>query len=151
MSSDNQLHDKHTTISESSNVNKCNHLTQFNKKQLELCNKNYAELLTELFFLQHGGNYVDYIQFKKRPSLQLKTYLEQNSLSGNLNGKQSVPQTAVKVPSKEHDTSNGTLKDDELPKPEAANLSVSIFSYFALSHFIVLQNSEYMFHSRFDK
>lgn len=58
-------------------------LLKYNKHKLDLCNKEYIELLTELFFLQHGGNYVDFAQFKKRPSQQLLTYIEQNPILSN--------------------------------------------------------------------
>ncbi|XP_039253757.2 helicase domino-like [Styela clava] len=42
------------------------------KEKLEL----YKECLTELFFLQNGGNCMDFIQFKKRPSAKLLEYLK---------------------------------------------------------------------------
>ena len=107
MSADNQIDDGQTPALTSSQETKCSHLSQFNKTQLELCNKNYVDLVTELFFLQHGGNYVDYIQFKKRPSQQLKTYLDQNVIFGNSNVKQtfggdiSQSQAPAKLPAKD--------------------------------------------------
>jgi len=88
MSADSHVDHGPTSASRSLEENKCSDLCQFNKNQLESCNKNYVDLLTELFFLQHGGNYVDYNQFKKRPSQQLKTYLDQNVISGNCHVKQ---------------------------------------------------------------
>ena len=101
MSVDGRSEDEQPLLSTTSHEKKSKHLNLFTKNQLEKCNKNYVELLTELFFLQHGGNYVDFIQFKKRPSQQLKSYLEQNSIFGHLNIKQSVAETPIELPTKD--------------------------------------------------
>ncbi|KAM4707111.1 E1A-binding protein p400-like [Discoglossus pictus] len=43
--------------------------------------ENYREYLLELFFLQHfQGNMMDFLTFKKKPSIGLQTYLRQNEL-----------------------------------------------------------------------
>lgn len=36
----------------------------------------YKEYLTELFFLRNGGNFMHYVQFKKKPSAKLLEYLK---------------------------------------------------------------------------
>ena len=82
---------------------KRSHLCKFNKNQLDSIKNDYVELLTELFFLQHGGNYIDYNQFKKRPSRQLLSYLDQNSLSSITTSRQSasLKQSTKDVPIKD--------------------------------------------------
>lgn len=40
----------------------------------------YPELLTELFFLQNGGNLMDYFSWKKRPNTLLACYLRSEQL-----------------------------------------------------------------------
>ena len=59
---------------------KYTHLCDHHKTQMEGCSNAYSELLTELFFLQHGGNYIDFVQFKKRPSEQLCDHIRQNPI-----------------------------------------------------------------------
>ena len=49
------------------------------REMLEI-KETYHEHLTELFFLQNGGNIMDYFQWKKRPTVQLVQFLK----SGNL-------------------------------------------------------------------
>ena len=88
MHSENEDKNIVTTVEETA---KHAQVCQFHRNQLKSCNKIYTELLTELFFLQHGGNYSDYLQFKKRPSQQLVAYLEQNPIVTISNIKQSVP------------------------------------------------------------
>ena len=80
------LEDENSTVTTASALSlqmKCSFLLDYNRCQLKLCNKQYIELLTELFFLQHGGNYVDFVQFKKRPSHQLLVHLDQNPILNN--------------------------------------------------------------------
>ena len=49
-------------------------------RQMKEIKENYNEHLTELFFLQNGGNSMDYHACKKRPTVQLLHFLK----SGNL-------------------------------------------------------------------
>ena len=49
-------------------------------RQMREIKENYNEHLTELFFLQNGGNIMDYYTWKKRPTVQLLHFLK----SGNL-------------------------------------------------------------------
>ncbi|KAK3606446.1 hypothetical protein CHS0354_041388 [Potamilus streckersoni] len=49
-------------------------------KEMSNIKENYIEHLTELFFLQNGGNVMDYHAWKKRPTPQLVHFLK----SGNL-------------------------------------------------------------------
>nr|CAB3266557.1 helicase SRCAP [Phallusia mammillata] len=60
--------EKRTLASESKNA------------ELLECVQHYKDLLTELFFLQHDGNYIEYSNFKKRPSKQLHEHLQQNPI-----------------------------------------------------------------------
>ena len=69
---------------------KSDFVSEYNKHQLKLCNEQYVELLTELFFLQHDGNYIDFIQFKKRPSHQLLRHIDQNPIHNNGNYKSNL-------------------------------------------------------------
>ena len=48
------------------------------KSLLEESQIVYTDLLSELFFIQHDGDYNELHNFKKRPSKQLHEYLEQN-------------------------------------------------------------------------
>ena len=45
--------------------------------------ENYNERLTELFYLQSGWNFMDYFQWKKRPSAQLIQLLKSGSLDSD--------------------------------------------------------------------
>lgn len=49
-------------------------------RQMKELKENYNEHLSELFFLQTNGNYMDYHAWKKRPTVQLLNFLK----SGNL-------------------------------------------------------------------
>ena len=44
-------------------------------RDIEVINDQYKENLTELFFLQNGGNLMDYYSWKKRPNTLLACYL----------------------------------------------------------------------------
>ncbi|XP_074640439.1 helicase domino-like isoform X2 [Tubulanus polymorphus] len=55
-------------------------ITDLNELDLNVLREKYVEHLTELFFLQHGGNFMDYIQWKKRPTAQLQAFLKSGSL-----------------------------------------------------------------------
>lgn len=63
-----------STISESSITKKIN--------QLKIIKSEHQECLTELFFLQNGGNIMDYYTWKKRPNDLLACYLESEKLDG---------------------------------------------------------------------
>lgn len=45
--------------------------------------QHFTDLLTELFFLQHDGNYIEFSNFKKRPSKQLLDHIQQNPIISN--------------------------------------------------------------------
>nr|XP_018666729.1 helicase SWR1 isoform X3 [Ciona intestinalis] len=57
------------------------------EEKMKLCSENYTELVTELFFLQHGGNYTEFAQFKKRPSQKLIDHLRQTPVFPNGDGR----------------------------------------------------------------
>ncbi|CAH1801795.1 unnamed protein product, partial [Owenia fusiformis] len=66
------------------------HIANFRKifgekklNELSELKENYIENLTELFFLQNGGNYMDYIAWKKRPTPQLIAFLKSGQLDGD--------------------------------------------------------------------
>ena len=46
----------------------------------------YQEDLTELFFLQNGGNLMDYFSWKKRPNTLLACYLRSESIDDDIGG-----------------------------------------------------------------
>ena len=46
----------------------------------------YREGLTELFFLQNGGNLMDYFSWKKRPNTLLACYLRSESIDEDIDG-----------------------------------------------------------------
>jgi len=46
----------------------------------------YQENLTELFFLQNGGNLMDYFTWKKRPNTLLACYLRSESIDDDIGG-----------------------------------------------------------------
>lgn len=52
-------------------------------KRLEQKKELYIEILTELFFLQNGGNSMDFVQFKKRPSSKLLDFLKRSRLDAH--------------------------------------------------------------------
>ncbi|XP_075073323.1 E1A-binding protein p400-like isoform X4 [Mixophyes fleayi] len=50
-------------------------------KNMKMLKENFKEYLIELFFLQHfQGNMMDFLTFKKKPSMGLHGYLRQNDL-----------------------------------------------------------------------
>uniref|UniRef100_A0A8C5QJ24 E1A binding protein p400 n=1 Tax=Leptobrachium leishanense TaxID=445787 RepID=A0A8C5QJ24_9ANUR len=50
-------------------------------KAMKLMKENFKEYLVELFFLQHcQGNMMDFLTFKKKPTILLQTFLRQNDL-----------------------------------------------------------------------
>ncbi|KAG8455973.1 hypothetical protein GDO86_001966 [Hymenochirus boettgeri] len=50
-------------------------------KNMKLLKENFKEYMVELFFLQHfQGNMMDFLAFKKKPTLGLQGYLRQNDL-----------------------------------------------------------------------
>ncbi|XP_069817115.1 E1A-binding protein p400-like isoform X2 [Dendropsophus ebraccatus] len=50
-------------------------------KAMKTMKENYKDWLTELFFLQHcQGNMMDYLAFRKKPTLLLQTFLRQGDL-----------------------------------------------------------------------
>ncbi|KAL3857410.1 hypothetical protein ACJMK2_012085, partial [Sinanodonta woodiana] len=55
-------------------------ILEFKLKEMSIIKENYIEHLTEFFFLQNGGNVMDYHAWKKRPTPQLVHFLK----SGNL-------------------------------------------------------------------
>lgn len=55
--------------------------------------ENYREHLTELFFLQNGWNIMDYLTWKKRPTVQLLNFLK----SGNLDSDDEELGQEVKI------------------------------------------------------
>jgi len=46
----------------------------------------YQEDLTEIFFLQNGGNLMDYFSWKKRPNTLLACYLRSESIDDDIDG-----------------------------------------------------------------
>ena len=50
----------------------------------------YIEHLTELFFLQNGGNIIDYFAWKKRPTMQLLHFLRSGRLDSEEEEEQSI-------------------------------------------------------------
>lgn len=52
------------------------------KEMLEI-KENYIENLSELFFLQNGGNMMDYFVWKKRPTPQLVNFLKSSSVDSD--------------------------------------------------------------------
>ena len=53
---------------------------------LRLLHNAYQEDLTELFFLQNGGNLMDYFSWKKRPNTLLACYLRSESIDEDIDG-----------------------------------------------------------------
>jgi len=53
---------------------------------LRLLHNAYQEYLTELFFLQNGGNLMDYFSWKKRPNTLLACYLRSESIDDDIDG-----------------------------------------------------------------
>ena len=53
---------------------------------LQLLHDAYQEDLTELFFLQNGGNLMDYFSWKKRPNTLLACYLRSESIDDDIGG-----------------------------------------------------------------
>ncbi|KAM4050566.1 E1A-binding protein p400-like isoform 2-T2 [Anomaloglossus baeobatrachus] len=50
-------------------------------KAIKMLRENFRDYLTELFFLQHcQGNMMDFLAFKKKPTLLLQTFLRQSDL-----------------------------------------------------------------------
>ncbi|XP_072000525.1 E1A-binding protein p400-like isoform X2 [Engystomops pustulosus] len=50
-------------------------------KAMKMLKDNFKEYLTELFFLQHcQGNMMDFLAFRKKPTILLQTFLRQNDL-----------------------------------------------------------------------
>ncbi len=52
-------------------------------KQIIEVKENYREHLTELFFLQNGGNIMEYFNWKKRPTPQLLNFLKTGNLDSD--------------------------------------------------------------------
>ena len=55
-------------------------IIDFYAEEIEKLKSNFREKLQELFFLQNGGNLMDYPQWKRRPSPQLLAFLNGNRL-----------------------------------------------------------------------
>ncbi|XP_053327504.1 E1A-binding protein p400 [Spea bombifrons] len=54
---------------------------EYHHKNMKVLKEHFKEYLTELFFLQHfQGNMMDFLAFKKKPTLGLQGYLRQNDL-----------------------------------------------------------------------
>jgi len=53
---------------------------------LRLLHGSYQDDLTELFFLQNGGNLMDYFSWKKRPNTLLACYLRSKSIDDDIGG-----------------------------------------------------------------
>jgi len=53
---------------------------------LRLLHRRYQEDVTELFFLQNGGNLMDYFSWKKRPNTLLACYLRSESIDDDIDG-----------------------------------------------------------------
>jgi len=53
---------------------------------LRLLHGSYQDDLTELFFLQNGGNLMDYFSWKKRPNTLLACYLRSESIDEDIDG-----------------------------------------------------------------
>jgi len=53
---------------------------------LRLLHNSYQEDLTELFFLQNGGNLMDYFSWRKRPNTLLACYLRSESIDEDIGG-----------------------------------------------------------------
>ena len=53
---------------------------------LRVLHNAYQEDLTELFFLQNGGNLMDYFSWKKRPNTLLACYLRSESIDDDIDG-----------------------------------------------------------------
>ncbi|XP_072271812.1 E1A-binding protein p400-like isoform X2 [Pyxicephalus adspersus] len=54
---------------------------EHHNKHMKILKENFKDYLIELFFLQHfQGNMMDFLAFKKKPSLGLQGYLRQNDL-----------------------------------------------------------------------
>ena len=56
----------------------------FYAEEMEKIKSNFREKLQELFFLQNGGNLMDYPQWKKRPNPQLLAFLNGNRLDDDV-------------------------------------------------------------------
>jgi len=53
---------------------------------LQLLHDAYQEDLTEIFFLQNGGNLMDYFSWRKRPNTLLACYLRSESIDDDIGG-----------------------------------------------------------------
>ncbi|XP_063820734.1 E1A-binding protein p400 isoform X2 [Pseudophryne corroboree] len=54
---------------------------EHHNKNMKVLKENFKEYLIELFFLQHcQGNMMDFLAFKKKPTILLQAYLRQNDL-----------------------------------------------------------------------
>ena len=84
--------------------------------------ENYKEHLTELFFLQNGWNVMDYMTWKKRPTVQLLNFLK----SGNLDSDDEELGQEVKI-------------NDEVT---ISHLLIFCFIYFRLKFGYSFKNSE---------
>ncbi|XP_075689043.1 E1A-binding protein p400 isoform X2 [Rhinoderma darwinii] len=55
--------------------------SEHHHKSMKILKENFKDYLIELFFLQHfQGNMMDFLAFKKKPSMGLQGYLRQNDL-----------------------------------------------------------------------
>ena len=59
------------------------HICDYKLREMACLKESYKENLTELFFLQNGGNLMDFFTWKKRPSVQLIHFLKSGSLDSD--------------------------------------------------------------------
>ena len=53
------------------------------KREMSEIKENYIETLSELFFLQNGGNMMDFFMWKKRPTPQLVNFLKSSNVDSD--------------------------------------------------------------------
>ena len=58
-------------------------VTDEKRREMAGLKRSYTEHLTELFFLQNGGNVIDYFAWKRRPTLQLLQFLQSGQLDSD--------------------------------------------------------------------
>ena len=65
-------------------------ICEYKRKEMCRLKDAYKEHLTELFFLQNGGNAIDYFMWKKRPSPQLLHFLKSGNLDNDEEHEKSI-------------------------------------------------------------
>lgn len=103
-------------------------ILEFRKSEMEKIKAVFNSRLQELFFLQGGGNMMDYLAWKRRPNEQLAAFLKANEFASTTSSilsptTTSVTYTPINIETQRQDSNSATLAEGDDKIQDAEQIS----------------------------